>query len=109
MAVGYGVQMNGTGIALIGTIVTQVEPMPAGIIYCGEARRLLDALADAIHELIQVHEKQFKALIQGDLDCARFDLSIFEAKQAKDAAKYAYLGHLDEHCCSTLEIRSGCG
>ena len=82
--------------------VTQVEPMSAGSIYCGEARRLLDALADAIHELMQVHEQQFNAIIQGDLDCTRFDLSIFEANRAKDAAKYAYLGHLDDHRCSTL-------
>ena len=94
--------MNGIGIAVIGTIVTQVEPMPAGIIYCGEARRLLDVLADAIHELIQVHEQQFNAIIQGDLDCVRFDLSIVEAKKAKYAAKYAYLGHLEEHRCSRI-------
>jgi hypothetical protein len=72
--VGYVVQMNGIPIAVTGTTVTQVEPMPAGSIYCGEARRLLDELADAIHELIQVHEPQFKAIIQGDLDCTRFDL-----------------------------------
>ena len=94
--------MNGISIAVTWTIVTQVEPIPAGIIYCGEARRLLDALADAIHELIQVHERQFNAIIQGDMDCARFDLSIVEANQAKYAAKYAYLDHLEEHRCSTL-------
>ena len=96
------VQMNGIPIALIGNAVTQAEPTPAGSIYCGEARRLLEALADAIHELIQVHEQQFNAIIHGDLDCTRFDLSIFEANQAKYAAKYAYLGHLEEHRCSTL-------
>ncbi len=82
--------------------MTQVERMPAGSPYCGEARRLLDALADAIHALIQVHEQQFKAMIQGNLDCTGFDQSIFEANMAKDAAKYAYLGHLEEHRCSTL-------
>jgi len=94
--------MSGIPIAVTGTTVTQVEPMPAGSIYCREARRLLDALADAIHELIQVHEQQFNALIQGDLDCTRFDVSIFEANKTKYAAKYAYLGHLEEHRCSTL-------
>lgn len=101
-ALGYVIHMNGIPIAVTGTIVTQVEPVPAGVIYCGEARRLLDVLADAIHELIQVHEQQFNAIIQGDLDCERFDLSIVEANKAKYAAKYAYLGHLEEHRCSTL-------
>jgi len=96
------IQMNGIPIAVTGTTVTQVVTTRAGSIYCGEARLLLDALADAIHELIQVHEQQFNAIIQGDLDCTRFDLSIFEANRAKNAAKYAYLGHLEEHHCSTL-------
>lgn len=100
--VGYVVQMNGIPIAVTRIIVTQVEPIRAGSLYCGEARRLLDALADAIHELVQIHEQQFNAIIQGDLDYTGFDLSIFEANKAKDAAKYAYLGHLEEHRCSTL-------
>jgi hypothetical protein len=94
--------MNGIPIAVNRTTVTQVEPMPAGSIYCGEARRLLDALSDAIHELVLVHQHQFNALIQGDLDCSRFDLLIHDANQAKFAAKYAYLHHLEEHGCSTL-------
>jgi len=100
--VGYVVQISGIPIALTEATVTQAEPMPSGSIYCGEARRLLDTLADAIHELMQVHEQQFNALIQGNLDCTGFDQSIFEANMAKDAAKYAYLGHLEEHRCSTL-------
>jgi hypothetical protein len=97
------VQRNGIPIALTGTTVTKVEPMTASsIIYCGEARRLLDVLADAIHELVQFHERHFNAIIQGDLDCTRFDPLIHAANKAKDAAKYAYLGHLEEHGCSTL-------
>jgi hypothetical protein len=83
--------------------VTQIEqPMAASSVYCEEARRLLDALSDAIHELVLVHQHQFNALIQGDLDCSRFDLLIHHANQAKFAAKYAYLHHLEEHGCSTL-------
>jgi len=83
--------------------VTQTEqPLVASSVYCEEARRLLDALSDAIHELVLVHQRQFNALIQGDLDCSRFDLWIHDANQAKFAAKYAYLHHLEEHGCSTL-------
>jgi len=87
--------------------VTQVEqPVTASSIYCREARRLLDALADAIHALIQVHESQFNALIQGDLDSTEFDVSLHQANAAKYAAKYAYLHHLEEHGCSTLEAEA---
>ena len=83
--------------------MTQIEQsMVASNIYCEEARRLLDALSDAIHELVLVHEHQFNALIQGDLDCSRFDLLIRDANRVKFAAKYAYLHHLEEHGCSTL-------
>ena len=99
---------NGNPIAVSATgntrTVTQVELTTASSIYCGEARSLLDTLADAIHKLIQVHEEQFNAIIQGDLDCTRFDLSIREANKAKYAAKYDYLHHLEEHGCST-ELR----
>ena len=93
-----------------GTTVTQVAyPIKASSIYCEEARRLLNAFADAIHELVQVHEQQFNAIILGDLDCTQFDLSIHEANKAKYAAKYAYLGHLEEHGCSNLESEAATG
>jgi hypothetical protein len=85
--------------------VTQTESlMAASNVYCQEARNLLDALADAIHELVQVHQNQFNALIQGDLDCTRFDLLIHEANRVKFAAKYAYLHHLEKHACSNLRF-----
>ena len=83
--------------------------MKVSRIYCEEARRLLNTLAEAIHVLVQVHEQQFNALIQGDLDSARFDLLAHEANDAKNAAKYAYLGHLEEHGCSTLGSEAAAG
>ena len=79
--------------------MTRIE---ASNVYCEEARCLLDAFADAIHELVQVHQHQFNALIQGDLDCSRFDPLIHEANKVKFAAKYAYLSHLEMHGCSIL-------
>ena len=85
--------------------MTQMESLiPATTIYCAEGRRLLDALANAIHDLLLVHQQQFKALLQGeDLGSGRFDLLIHEANQVKSAAKYAYLNHLEEHGCSKLD------
>jgi len=83
--------------------VTQTDPILESTIYCAEGRRLLDALANAIHDLLLVHQEQFRALLQGEnLDTARFGLLIHEANQVKSAAKYAYVDHLEKHGCWQL-------
>ena len=74
----------------------------AGSIYCEEARRLLDASGETIHELGQIHQQQFEAVVEGDLDSTRFDLLIHMANEKKYAAKYAYLTHVEDHGCSTF-------
>jgi hypothetical protein len=68
--------------------------------YCEEARRLLDAVGQAVQELVQLHELQFLAIVDGDPDCSRFDVLIHMANERKLAAKYAYLHHLEAHGCS---------
>ena len=68
---------------------------------CEEARRLLDLFANAVRELIQIHEEQFNAIVEGDADSKRFDLLIHMANEKKCAAKYAHLHHLEAHGCST--------
>lgn len=85
------------------TVIQSEHSVRPGIAYCDEGHRLLDALAGAIHELLQVHQQQFNALIQGDLDCSRFDVLIHQANEVKSAAKYAYLHHLEEHGCQQSE------
>ena len=83
--------------------MTQTDPILPSTIYCEEGRRLLDALANAIHDLLLVHQEQFRALLQGEhLDTARFGLLIHEANQVKSAAKYAYVDHLEKHGCWQL-------
>jgi len=67
--------------------------------YCEEARRLLDAFADAVRELIQLHELQFQAIVEGDPECNRFDVLIHMANERKMAVKYEYLHHLESHGC----------
>ena len=62
--------------------------------YCDEARCLLDAFGQAIKDLVQLHELQFLAIVDGDSDAGRFDLLIHEANEKKQDAKYAYLSHL---------------
>jgi hypothetical protein len=71
-----------------------------GSTYCPEARHLLDDFAEAVQELVQLHEHQFLAAVEGDTDCARFDVLIHMANDRKHAAKYAYMNHLEAHGCS---------
>ena len=73
------------------------------VIYCEEARRLLEAFGEAVHELIKLHKQQFLALVEGDSDAGRFDLLAHDALERKQNAKYAYLGHLETHGCSQTE------
>jgi len=73
------------------------------LIYCQQARDLLDSLSEAIRELIKLHEEQFQSLVGGDLDSTRFDPLIHMANERKHEAKYAYLNHLDIHGCSKLD------
>ena len=78
------------------------RPTKAGSIYCEDARRLLNAFGETIHELVQLHQQQFEAIVQGDLESSRFDLLIHMANEKKYSAKYAYLTHVEHHGCSTF-------
>jgi hypothetical protein len=69
--------------------------------YCEEARSLLDEFAEAVRDLVQLHELQFQAIVEGDPDCGRFDVLIHMANEKKMDAKYSYIRHLEEHGCST--------
>jgi hypothetical protein len=72
----------------------------AGILYCAEARRLLDEFGEAVQEVLRLHEQQFTDIVEGDSECNRFDLLIHMANEKKTRAKYAYMRHLEEHACS---------
>ena len=79
-----------------------VEPPTPGLIYCQQARALLDAFSAAIHEVITLHEQQFQAVLASDEDSMRFDDLIHMTNERKREAKYAYLNHLEAHGCSRL-------
>lgn len=76
------------------------------LVYCQEARELLDAFGETVRELTRLHEEQFQAIVGGDLDSTRFDDLIFMANERKHAAKYAYLHHLETHGCSKFDATS---
>ena len=69
---------------------------------CEEHNRLLDEFGMAVRELINLHEQQFLAIVEGDGECHRFDLLIHMANEKKQLAKYAYLRHVEEHGCSKV-------
>jgi len=78
--------------------------MGSALIYCEEAKDLLDAFGNAIHDLVKLHEAQFQAVVAGDLDSARFDDLIHIANERKREAKFSYLSHLENHGCSTVAL-----
>jgi len=77
------------------------------LIYCQQARELLDAFGETVQALIRLHEEQFQSTVSGDLDSTRFDDLIHMANQKKHEAKYAYLHHLETHGCSTCDSPDG--
>lgn len=76
------------------------SPLETGFA-CAEARRFLDQFGEAVQELVALHEQQFQAVVQGDMAAHRFDLLIHDANERKRNAKYRYLGHMEEHGCSS--------
>ena len=75
-------------------------PDSKSVVYCEEGRRLLDGFGIAVHELLSLHEQQFAAIVNGESDSERFDLLIHMANEKKQAAKYAYLHHVETHGCT---------
>lgn len=67
---------------------------------CDENSRLMDDYGMAVRELIELHEQQFLAIVDGDSECHRFDILIHMAGEKKQLSKYAYLRHVEEHGCS---------
>jgi hypothetical protein len=72
---------------------------PKAVAYCEEARRLLDIFGQTVKDLVQLHELQFLAIVEGDPECSRFDVLIHMANERKMTAKYEYLHHVEVHGC----------
>ncbi|MEI9973308.1 MAG: response regulator [Ignavibacteriota bacterium] len=66
---------------------------------CQERCRLMENLARTVKELLGLHEDQFRAIVQGDPECSRFDLLIHMANEKKQQAKYAFVRHVESHGC----------
>src|SRR5438105_15892440 len=66
---------------------------------CSESELLLNAYGTAVQELFMFQEQHFAALVDGDEDATRYELLIHMAGEKRQAAKYAYLRHVEEHGC----------
>jgi hypothetical protein len=73
------------------------------LLYCEDARRLLEVFGEMVQELVKLHELQFLSIVEGDSEASRFDLLIHYANEKKLDAKYAYLHHVETHGCSQID------
>jgi len=73
------------------------------VVYCEDARHLLNVFGEEVQGLVRLHQEQFQSILDGDLDSTRFDDLIHLANERKQKAKYAYLNHLDAHGCSKYD------
>lgn len=66
---------------------------------CRMKNHLRNELLQAIQEINALQSEQTQAVIDGDPDFSRFDLLLHEAREKKEAAKYAWLTHVESHGC----------
>jgi hypothetical protein len=69
-------------------------------ILCSECRVLLNAFAEAVNEVMALHNRHLMAVIEDDPNPHRFDLMIHAANERKQNAKYDYIHHREMHDCS---------
>jgi len=70
-----------------------------GVAICAEKARLLDDFVTAIQELSAVLSQKTQAVIENEPDISRFDALLVLAEDKKDAAKYAWIAHVEAHHC----------
>ena len=83
-----------------------VKPRATGLFYCPQAKELLEALTEAVRDLVLLHAEQFDSFVTGDLDSTRLDELIQRANERKQEAKYAYLHHLGIHNCGRRQFQN---
>lgn len=67
--------------------------------FCERKHRLIDDFLDAVREMTFLQNQQAQAAMDDDQDFSRFDLLLHLAQEKKDAAKYAWIAHVEAHGC----------
>ncbi len=76
--------------------------------FCEHKRRLLNELADAIKWLNSVQYRKTQALLRGDVpEAERCDEMLSQARELKQDAWDALLGHTTVHGCVEDQINAG--
>lgn len=68
--------------------------------FCLEHHRLMSAFAEAVDQLLLLHQSRYTAVVSGQPIEDRIDSLIERAKQKKEGAKQAYLEHTQWHRCA---------
>lgn len=74
----------------------------SSVMFCEHKKRLQDDFISATRYLNSLLTEQVHSVIEGDPDFARFDVLIHMAQDAKENAKYAWIGHVDSHQCEEV-------
>ncbi len=77
----------------------RVRTVPASRWRCQEHDLLMEGFGAAVRELLDLHEQQFRAIVDGDTECSRFDSLIHMANERKQQAKYELIRHIEAHGC----------
>ena len=72
--------------------------MDSEIGYCEVREQLKEAFLGAVRHLTELQALQLDAVAHDDSNFARLEELIERARLAKDAAKYALIAHMEEHC-----------
>jgi hypothetical protein len=67
--------------------------------FCREKQKLIDDFLVAVREISVLQKQQAQAAIDDDQDFSRFDMLLYFAQERKDAAKYAWIAHVEAHGC----------
>jgi hypothetical protein len=85
------------GVKIMMRLTDTLPKFAAG--YCEEKKRLQDEFLQAAHSINELLSRQTRALIENDPEFARYDALLHHAQSRKEAAKFAWLSHIDAHGC----------
>lgn len=73
-----------------------LAPSPA---VCAEKQRLTAVFVEAVHELMELEEREVSALTSGDDGLDAFDSALRHARKRRDTASRLYVLHVRTHGC----------
>ena len=71
----------------------------AKVAFCEAKQKLVDDFVEAVREVNILQKQQAQAAMEDDQDFSRFDVLLHLAHEKKDAAKYAWIVHVESHHC----------